>query len=186
MNKKTVIIMSVLIAAVVIIIALVLFVGNRQSAKLSPRKSTEFSYNGLDISVSYGQPSKRGRLIFGPEKDGALQPFGKYWRLGANEATEITFSKDVLFEGNPLKAGTYRMYAVPGDSVWQVGLNSELGAWGAGEPDYDRDVLKVNVRGTDAPDVTEQFIIDFKHDSTSVWMVFNWDQARVPVRIGTH
>src|SRR5438045_2445608 len=94
----------------------------------SPAETKAFSYNGADVKVIYCRPYKKGRVIFGDAS--ALQPYGKYWRLGANEATEITFSKNVNFAGKPIEAGTYRMYAVPGPASWQVSLNSELGKWG--------------------------------------------------------
>ncbi len=69
-----------------------------------PSKNASISDKGLDIKVTYGGPFKKGRLIFGEEKDKALQPYGKYWRLGANAATEITFSKNVTFGGKPVNA----------------------------------------------------------------------------------
>ena len=152
----------------------------------SPTKISEFSSNGLDLKVVYSQPYKKGRLIFGEDKDGALQPFGKYWRLGANEATEIMFSKNISFAGKPVNAGTYRMYAVPNATSWEVSLNSELSVFlAAREPNYDLDVVKVNVPAGVAPAETEQFIINFSNDSTTVNMDFVWDktQVRIPITI---
>ena len=112
----------------------------------SPPTTASFSHQGLDIKVTYSQPSKRGRLIFGEEKDGALQPYGKYWRLGANAATEITFSKDITFSGKPVRAGSYRMYALPGADSFQISLNTELGVFfGVTEPDYSKDAVKVSI-----------------------------------------
>ncbi|HOX83146.1 MAG TPA: DUF2911 domain-containing protein [Chryseolinea sp.] len=150
----------------------------------SPTETTEFSGNGLDVKVVYSRPYKKGRLIFGEEKDGALQPFGKYWRLGANEATEITFSKNISFAGKPVNAGTYRMYAVPGATTWEVSLNSELGVFlGVREPDYALDVAKVEVPSEEAAAETEQFVIKFSNDSTVVNMDFVWDKTKVTVPI---
>ncbi|MEJ0056894.1 MAG: DUF2911 domain-containing protein [Bacteroidota bacterium] len=57
-------------------------------SKKSPIKTETYSDQGLDIKVVYCQPYKKGRVIFGEERDGALQPYGKYWRLGANAATQ--------------------------------------------------------------------------------------------------
>src|SRR5690349_8853960 len=93
----------------------------------SPSGKASISHNGLEVSISYSRPYKKGRVIFGDTASGALQPNGQYWRLGANAATEITFNKDVTFAGKPLKAGTYRIYAVPGQGNWEIILNSELG-----------------------------------------------------------
>ena len=152
----------------------------------SPAKTTEFSDKGLDIKVVYSQPSKKGRLIFGDEKDDALQPYGKYWRLGANAATEITFSKNVNFAGMPVNAGSYRMYAVPGASSFKVFLNSELGVnfGAAGDADHALDVLFVDVP-VQTTEETEMFTIRFGSDSTGVQMDFVWDKilVRVPISI---
>jgi hypothetical protein len=174
------------IGIVVILFAVWVVYGLFFASKPSPSKTTEFSSNGLDIKVVYSQPYKKGRLIFGEEEDGALQPYGKYWRLGANEATEITFSKNINFGGKPVDAGTYRMYAVPNATSWQVSLNSELGVFfGVREPDYDLDVAKVEVPAQMAPSETEQFVINFSNDSTTVNMDFVWDRAliRIPITL---
>lgn len=169
----------------IILIAIIGFVGYiaLTTRSHSPSKTTEFSHEGLDIKVVYCQPYKKGRLIFGEEKDGALQPYGKYWRLGANEATEITFSKNINFSGNPINAGTYRMYAVPGASSWQVVLNSELGKWGAMEADHALDVLKVDVPVETAPSETEQFTINFGSDASGAKMDLVWDKTLVSIPI---
>jgi hypothetical protein len=150
----------------------------------SPAETKTFTYNGADIKVVYCRPYKKGRVIFGEDKDGALQPYGKYWRLGANEATEISFSKNVNFAGQPVNAGTYSMYAVPGSTNWQVVLNSELAKWGAREADHALDVLKVEVPVDTTPE-TEQFTITFNSDSTAAIMNFAWDKAlvRVPITV---
>jgi len=180
MKRKIIIGISVVVIVLVAIMAYLYF-GTRKS----PPKSTLFSYAGLDIKVDYCQPYKRGRLIFGEAKDGALQPFGKYWRLGANAATQINFSKNITFAGKPLNAGTYRMYAVPGATTWQVSLNSGIGKWGYSEPDYSLDVLKVDVPAAVAPQETEQFVINFSNDSSQANMDFVWDKTlvRVPITV---
>ncbi len=168
----------------VLLVAFVLYVSYTLMFPKSPYKTTEFSDRGLDIKVVYSQPFKKGRLIFGEEKDGALQPYGKYWRLGANAATEITVNKNVNFAGKPLNAGTYRMYAVPGETTFQIGLNSELGVFLAvNEPDYSLDVLKVEVPVSMAPSETEQFTINFGTDSAGVKMDLVWDRALVSIPI---
>ena len=169
----------------VLLVAFVLY-GALVVSKRSPIKTTAFNSGDLDISVSYCQPYKKGRLIFGEEKDKALQPYGKYWRLGANAATEITFSKNVDFAGKPVTAGTYRMYAVPNATSFQVALNSETGVYFAiMEPNYQLDVVRVEVPVAEAPSETEQFVINFSNDSTTVNMDFVWDRTlvRVPIKV---
>lgn len=177
---------KILIGIGVILLAVVGFFGYAILFPKSPGTTTSYSDGGLDIKVTYSQPSKRGRLIFGEEKDGALQPYGKYWRLGANAATEITFSKDVTFAGQTVGAGTYRMYAVPGPTSFKVKLNSETGVYiAAGEPDYTKDVITVEIPVQDAPSETEKFVITFAKDSAGINMDFIWDKTlvRVPITV---
>lgn len=152
----------------------------------SPPTSVAFDESGLQINISYSQPSKRGRLIFGEESAGALQPYGKYWRLGANAATEITFNKDITFAGQPVNAGSYRMYAVPGPQSFKITLNSELGVRfsAAMEPDHSLDVLTVDVPVQSLLTEAEVFTISFETDSLGVNMNMAWDKTLLQVPIG--
>ena len=171
------------IMSVVAVVAVGLTYLNYRNRTLSPAGSTEITSSGLTVSIPYSRPSVRGRLIFGTEEQGALQPYGKYWRLGANESTEITVNKDVLFNDQPIKAGTYRMYAVPGPDEFDIALNSALGEWGAMEPDYSQDVLhtKVPVEHTNAP--VEQYTITTVEADSGVNVVFEWSDIRFVVPI---
>jgi len=174
---------KILIGVGIVLLAFVLFVVYVNLFPASPHKSASISDRGLDIRVSYSAPFKKGRLIFGEEKDKALQPYGKYWRLGANAATEITFSKNVDFAGKQVNAGTYRMYALPGPTSFQVSLNSETGVFLAvREPDYGKDVVKVDAPVTTSPE-TEQFTVSFATDSAGVKMNFAWDKTQFTVPI---
>lgn len=150
----------------------------------SPPATSEYSNQGLEISVKYSQPSKKGRLIFGDEADGALQPYGKYWRLGANAATEVTFNKDVLFAGKPVSAGSYRMYAVPGAQSFKVTLNSELGVFfAASEPDADLDVLTIDAPVSMQDTETEMFTININNSDNGEQIDFVWDKVLFSVPI---
>lgn len=149
----------------------------------SPVETVEASNGDLVVEVTYCKPYKKERLIFGPESEGALVPWGKYWRLGANDATEITFSAAVNFAGEAVPAGSYRMYAVPSENTWEVSLNSELGEFGYFEPDYSKDVLKVDVPVGAASQETEQFTIELNEMANGVQMSFIWDKTKVEVPI---
>src|SRR5690606_9240384 len=131
----------------------------------------------------YSRPSVRNRLIFGTKEAGALQPYGEYWRLGANEATEITFNRDVQFNGQPVKAGTYSVYAVPGPDKFDIALNSETGRWGAMEPDYEKDILHTNVavQKTDTP--VEQYTIRLEPIDNGINVIFEWADVRLVVPV---
>jgi hypothetical protein len=149
----------------------------------SPAATAEFASDQLNITVDYCRPYKKGRLIFGSEEEGALQPWGKYWRAGANEGTEITFEEDVVFGGKTLDAGSYVLYAIPGDGEWTIGLNSELGRWGAFEVDHNLDVLQVPAEERQLPSVVEQFLIDFSPTESGAALNLQWDKSLVSVMI---
>lgn len=108
----------------------------------SPRITAE-SPNKM-IKVAYGQPSRKGRVLFG---DNGLEKYGKVWRTGANQASEVTFAKDAMFGDKTVKAGTYTLFTIPGATEWTVILNGETGQFGAF--DYDKtkakDVAQVKV-----------------------------------------
>ena len=143
------------------------------------RKSPHETVESGDIKVSYGRPYKKGREVFG-----GLEKYGKVWRTGADEATEITFAKDGTFGGQPVKAGTYTLFTIPEKDQWTIILNSQLGQWGAYEYDKHKakDVLqiKVPVKSLSAP--VEQLTIRFDQGN----MLIEWDttQVAVPVTAG--
>jgi hypothetical protein len=178
---------KILIGFGVLFLAFVVFFGYGILFPASPPTTTNFSAQGLDITVNYSQPSKKGRVIFGDETSGALQPNGTYWRLGANAATEITFSKDVNFAGQAVAAGTYRMYAVPGATSFEITLNSELGVFlGVQEPDYTKDVVKVNVPVSSSSTEVELFTINFEESGSEILMNISWDTTLVVVPISVN
>jgi hypothetical protein len=176
---------KILITVGVIFVALVGYLGYGflTTRSHSPLETAEITVGDLNVKVDYCRPFKKGRLIFGDEASEALLPYGQYWRLGANDATEITFSKDVNFAGNPVAAGSYVMYAVPNATNWEVSLNSETGRFGFFEPDYNLDVLKVKVPVQTYPTETEQLTVQLASDSTGIQMDFVWDKTLVRVPI---
>lgn len=129
------------------------------------------------IRVIYSRPQKNGRVIFGKQT-----PFGKVWRTGANEATEIKFYQDVHFAGNKVKAGTYSLFTIPGEKAWTIILNSDLDYWGAYSYTEKNDVLRVTVPAIEQSTVIENFTIQFynKTDKQGV-MKFAWDKTLVEV-----
>lgn len=174
---------KILIGAGILAIVVVagLYYLNNRNRTLSPPGKAEITSGDLTVSIPYSRPSVRGRRIFGTKEEGALQPNGVYWRLGANESTEITINRDVLFNGTPLKQGTYKIYAIPGPDEFEIRLNSELGTWGYLEPDYEKDLLttKVPVQRLDAP--VEQYTIRMEPTDGGADIIFEFSNIRFVV-----
>ena len=148
------------------------------SACAQDRKSPHETVEGKDVKVTYGRPYKKGRVVFGD-----LEKYGKVWRTGADEATEITFAKDAKVAGQPVKAGTYTLFTIPGEKEWTIILNSQLKQWGAYSYDKykDKDVLQVKVPAKKTDKIIEQHTIRFN----GAGMIIEWDQTQVEVPITT-
>lgn len=148
----------------------------------SPIAIAKVNHQSTDtyIKIVYGQPYKRERDIFGD-----LVPYGEVWRTGANEATELTTTRDIIFGGQELQAGTYSLFTIPRQNdEWTVILNEKLGQWGAFDYDESADVMRIDAPASDKESVTEAFTIQFsevKGDSVDILM--EWDQTMVEVPI---
>lgn len=141
-----------------------------------PPKSPRITAEGKDVKISYGQPSKRDREIFGK-----LVPYGEVWRTGANEATEITFAKNATFGGKPVKAGTYTLFTIPGETEWTFILNSSLKQWGAYKYNEIKgnDVLQVKVPSSSLSAPVEKLTITLPANK----LVVEWDKTKVEVPV---
>jgi hypothetical protein len=171
------------IVVVIAILAAGLAFLNNRNRTISPPGSAQLTNGDLSVSVAYNRPSVRGRLIFGTKEEGALQPYGVYWRLGANESTEITFNKDVSFNGNPLKAGTYRVYAIPDANEFEIILNAELGKWGLYEPDHTKDILKTKIPVVRAATPVELHTITLSPVEGGINLNIEWANVKLVIPV---
>ncbi|MDX1627717.1 MAG: DUF2911 domain-containing protein [Fulvivirga sp.] len=136
--------------------------------KASPPASASGEIDGVKIKIDYHQPSARGRDIMGD-----LVPYGKVWRTGANNATKISFSEDVLIEGEELPKGTYSLFTIPGEDEWTIIFNSKTDIWGT-QYDESTDVLRVTV----TPEELDQFVETFDI-SVDDQVVLSWENTMV-------
>lgn len=126
----------------------------------------------LVARVIYSRPQKSGRAIFGD-----VLKYGNPWRLGANEATEIEFFKDVTVEGKKVGKGRYVLYCIPFEKEWTLILNSDLFTWGL-KIDSTKDVYKftIPINRTNYP--FEVFTMEFEKAGTGAELVMEWDSVR--------
>jgi hypothetical protein len=167
------------------------------SRRPSPMGTARVTLGDAYVSVHYSRPYKRGREnIFGTAESKALVPFGERWRLGANEATELTVTKDITVAGKKLAAGTYSVFATPGEKSWKLHFNSQLGLDGTGHFDPvaqkftpadlpPTDVLVVDAPVTAIPekDEVDQLTFSFDKNAAGADLVIRWirTEVRVPV-----
>lgn len=154
------------------LVAMFVFSSCGDKKPLSPHETS----TGQDISVRYGRPYKKGRVIFG-----GLEAYGKVYRCGADSATTVTFDKDASFGGKPVKAGTYTLFVIPNEQNWTIILNSQLGQWGAFDYDKykDKDVLRVDVPVKKLDQPVEQLTINLPPSA----MIIEWDVVQVSIPV---
>lgn len=145
--------------------------------KFAPAKVGDKVY----ARVTYSRPATNGREVFGK-----LVPYGKVWRVGANEATEIKFFADATIDGRTIKAGVYSLYAIPTEKEWTLIFSTDLDQWGAYSYNQALDVARVvvPVKKTTAP--VENLSIQFKKEDDSfkrATLMIAWADTLVEVPI---
>ena len=132
-----------------------------------------------DITINYSRPGVKGREVWG-----ALVPWAKVWRTGANEATTIKFTDDVTINGQKLPAGTYSLHTVPGRDEWIVIFNSVADQWGSYSYDEKKDALRVNAKPQKS-DFHEWLTFDFPQIADdSATIAIKWENVSVPFTVG--
>lgn len=149
------------------------------------------------VKVTYGRPYMRNRDIFGADNEDTeyLVPYGEIWRTGANEATEITVTEDVIIAGEQLEAGTYSIFTEPNPDSWVIHISPHLGLDGTGifDPqtnsvtevfDPADDVLTVDAPANRIDDTVDQFTIRFDESESGADLVLVWEntEVRLPIQ----
>ena len=132
----------------------------------------------LITRVIYSRPQKNGRIIFGD-----LLEFGKLWRLGANEATEIEFFQNVRIGGVKIKKGRYTLYCIPYPEKWTMILNSEVDTWGAFKYDATKDVTRLDIPVQQQSEPLENFVMSFDKSANGAGLSIAWDVTKVVLPI---
>lgn len=126
----------------------------------------------LIMRVIYSRPHLNGRKVFG-----GLQEYGEVWRLGANEATEIEFFRDVKINNQRIRKGRYTIYTIPYKDKWTFIINRETDTWGSFKYNAAKDVLRVNLPVYKNP-VAENMTIVFTRSDKGADMVMCWDDVK--------
>ncbi len=167
-------------AIVVVILAAGLYGFRRYTKTHSPEATVDFVAGDLAIRVKYCQPAKKGREIFGP---GKLVPYKQVWRTGANEATQISFSRDIKWGETIVKAGTYTLFTTPDEGQWSAMLNRVTEQWGAYSYDAAKNAATTTARVESQPESTEQLTLSLVPAGNGADLLIVWDKTRVTVPI---
>jgi hypothetical protein len=147
----------------------------------SPLGQTAIVVGGMEGLVCYGRPYVKGRTIFGE-----MHGFGETWRMGANEATALHLTFDATVGGIELPAGSYSLYAVPGESEWEIFLNENVERWGV--PINDEvtaaNIGSFTVPSSETDDLVEQLTFTWQPQGTNSGnLVMEWENTRVEIPV---
>tara|TARA_R110000850_G_scaffold221286_1_gene347098 strand:+ start:2049 stop:2894 length:846 start_codon:yes stop_codon:yes gene_type:complete len=164
-----------------LLFTLVSFAQQIQMPQASPSAKIAQKVGLTDVTVDYSRPSTKDRKIFGE-----LVPYGQVWRTGANGATVLSFSTDVLIDGKSIPAGQYALYSIPGKSEWTMILSKNIKLWGAIGYDKSDDIIRFNAEPVKLKRKNETFEISFANmTDTGSDLSLKWENTRVDFRIET-
>jgi hypothetical protein len=172
------------LAFLVVVFVSLVQIGYGQELKvptLSPITEITQEVGLTQVKLSYSRPSAKGRKIFG-----GLVPYNEVWRTGANASTKLTFTEDVKIEGIALKAGTYALYTIPGETEWTVIIHTNTKHRSIAGDVYKpaEDAFRFKVKPAKTSRLVETFTIGFSDIMTSSFHIFvAWENTRIEFRV---
>jgi len=149
--------------------------------KASPFTKIEQDIGLTTVIIEYSRPAVRERQLFG-----GLVPYGRIWRVGANESTKFTVNSDIEVMGNTLPPGTYALYAFPEEFSWEVVFHKNTSHWGDGRTAYDpsEDAFRVLIEPEEISEWQENFLISFDSIShNAAVMQWKWGKTKISIPI---
>ena len=146
---------------------------------LSPRDTARAMISGGIVLIDYGRPATRGRVIFGQ-----VVPFNEVWRTGANAATQLELTRDIVINGVSVPAGKYTLWTIPTRARWQLILNKQVGQWGT-MYDSTQDLARIPVTTEIINDPVERFTVRIDATPAGGLIRMAWDrtQVRIPFTV---
>ena len=145
---------------------------SRPMGELSGRGEVSTNVSGAQIEVDYGVPLKRGRDIFG-----ALVPFDRVWRTGANRATHFSTTRPLRFGDAVVPAGSYTLFTIPRADRWTLIVNRNTDINGQAY-DADADLLHIDMAVRQLDEVVEPFTIVVESDGPNAGLIrLRWDRT---------
>ena len=134
-----------------------------------------------NIELSYSRPSMRNRKVFGD-----LVPYGAVWRTGANNATTLTFSDEVMIGGKKIPAGKYGLVTIPNRDNWTLILTKQLDVTSPAAYKQENDVVRVTAKPQAVPTPVETFTMQFANvKPSSADLQLMWENTMVTLPITT-
>ncbi len=147
----------------------------------SPAQTLRQDFGLGNIEISYSRPGVRGRKVFGD-----LVPYGQVWRTGANSATTLNFSDEVIIGGKNIAPGKYGLLSIPGAKEWIFIISKQTNVTSPADYKADQDVVRVNVAVTKSNTPTETFTLSVQDiTNTTCNLVLSWEKQTLTLPIKT-
>lgn len=168
--------MRLICFAIALTISVLSYAQEQSPIRVSPLDMVTAKYKDTYFKITYSRPSMKERKIFG-----GLVPFGEVWRTGANEATELTLTRDILLNQKTIKAGTYSLFTIPDSDKWTIIINAETGLWGAYNYNPKADVLRFDVPVTKTDSPTELLTMKIQQRNEMVDLIISWETTQISI-----
>ena len=146
----------------------------------SPLRVETGKVDSVKIELTFSSPSVKNRKIFGDGED-YLEPYGELWRTGANKATSIQFSDNLLFADIKVDSGKYSIFTIPNEEEWTLIFNKNWDQWGEYDYQDSLDVLRLSVPIDKPASKKEQMRLFIENDQ----LKFEWELATWSVPIAS-
>jgi hypothetical protein len=143
----------------------------------SQQARVEQRVGDVSIEIEYRRPVARGRELFG-----GIVPYDKEWNPGADAASTIRFSGDVLLEGKPVAKGSYSIWAIPSPEHWTFILSNAARVFHEPYPE-GKDALRVPITPVAGPHMETLGFYFPMVDADSALLHLHWGETVVPVRL---
>jgi DUF2911 family protein len=149
-----------------------------QAARVSQPATVTQMIGQTEVKLAYNRPSARGRKLFG-----GIVAWGRTWCPGADEATTIAFSRDVLVAGQALPAGKYSVWAIPRPDEWTIIFSKAADVFHTPYPGESHDALRVKVKPAAGPFLETLAFYFPAADSERALLNLHWGETIVQIPI---
>jgi hypothetical protein len=159
--------------------ALVVVAQQDKTKRPSPPAQAKWDLGGgKSVTIDYSSPRTKGRKIYGE-----LVPFGQVWRTGANEATTLVTTADLMIGGTAVPAGSYTIFTVPNKDKWALVISKKTGEWGTDYPGQANDLARVDMKVSALPSAMDNFTITLEKAGAGANLNIDWDTTRASVMV---
>ena len=172
--------MKLIRSTLLIIPALVLSASavlGQDKPRVSPHETINATVGDAKITIAYGRPYTKDPKSGEKRKiwDG-LVPYGKVWRMGANEATLLTTDKEVSIGGSDIAPGSYSLFLLPAEDGAKLIVNKQTGQWGT-KHDESQDLVRIDLKKQALDKSVDQFTIVVDQTGTDRVLKLKWENT---------